>query len=268
MLKENNSLQDTIKGNISRIEELHAGLEKENEIFKAKEIALSDKNHELQVSLTEKTERLKESGSNFNVMQSKITELEKVNMIVKKEVDDLKKLQGNDKDLNLIMLRKMFADLKKEKEKLEESRIKDTEELKKQKIILEEDLRTAHVEIKDISDEKNTFMKLFKNMNELLEIKGINIPPVNGENIPNESMFVCEKCDYKTSDKDLLKMHKRNHHENVSIRYPCEHCNQQFKDKTALIEHNECYHSENKCNRCAFKTRTRYALLKCSTQLS
>ena len=36
-------------------------------------------------------------------------------------------------------------------------------------------------------------MKLFKNMNKLFEMKGKNITPVNGENIPSETIEILKK---------------------------------------------------------------------------
>ena len=77
--RENNSLNETIKGNLKRIEELQSEPEKESEALQVKENEFDTKNKTLQDTLIEKVERLNESGRNYNDMKSKLIELEVAN---------------------------------------------------------------------------------------------------------------------------------------------------------------------------------------------
>ena len=102
--KENRSLNDTVMGNMKRIEDLQSEVEREILAFKDKESELFLKNNVLEDKVEEQKKRLLGSGHNFNALNVKKTEIENSNKNLEKEISDIRKLQGNDKDLNLAML--------------------------------------------------------------------------------------------------------------------------------------------------------------------
>ena len=60
----------------------------------------------------------------------------------------------NSEDVNLLMLRKLHSDLKKEVIKLNETHKKETESLRKDKKRLDDELRTAVIENRNSDDGK------------------------------------------------------------------------------------------------------------------
>ena len=102
------------------------------------------------------------------VIQEKDGEVERLKALHEKEISDLKSLSTDNSDLNLKRLKKMYADLKKEKQKSEDNFKKDTESLKKQKAVLESELLTAGKVTKNKDEERMVILRIFDGMQEVM----------------------------------------------------------------------------------------------------
>ena len=147
---------------------------------------------------------------------------------VDKELKDLvtetsKNVDGqatSNDNLTLKRLRKIHADLEKEKKKMEENHIRETDSIIKAKRDIEEELRTMHVNIKDLKQERKTFMNIFNCMTELLDQKNIKFPvpkvvidlgrqetSSDCSNKTSPPLFVCDSFEYSTAYRELLIKH-------------------------------------------------------------
>ena len=63
----------------------------------------------------------------------------------------------------------------------------------------------------------------------------------------------CNECDFKSTQKSNLKLHKRSKHEGVT--YPCDECDYKATQPGNLKQHKESIHLGVKfsCNVCDFK---------------
>ena len=130
-----------------------------------------------------------------------------------KDINDLKSVQTDNVDLNMKRLKKMYADLKKEKTKAEDVHKKENDQLKKQKSDLESQIFIASKENKDKDDERKTILKIFDGMNEMLA--RMNLPNMISRDESSNSTttnFPCDKCDSNFSDSVSLKKHKDEKH--------------------------------------------------------
>ena len=107
-------------------------------------------------------------------------------------------------------MRKTHADLKKEVKKQEDANRKDTEELRKQKKILEEELRTATMENRNFGDEKSTMADVLKCLKELLGNK-VEENRVHAE-LGARKKYSCVKCEYEGTGKESLEKHMHDKH--------------------------------------------------------
>lgn len=74
-----------------------------------------------------------------------------------------------------------------------------------------------------------------------------------------EKIHKCDKCEFKTHDKDSLRAHQKVHD---TKRYACKDCNKEYKKKETLMWHWKKQHSDQDhksfhCSSCEFKTHHR-----------
>ena len=111
-----------------------------------------------------------------------------------KELNELRSLQTDNGDLNLRRLKKMYADLKKEKLKVEENNKKDIDALRKQKALLETELHTSCKESKNKEEERTTMLRIFDGMQEVLG-KITSLTNTSAPDQPSKE-YACEICEY------------------------------------------------------------------------
>ena len=63
----------------------------------------------------------------------------------------------------------------------------------------------------------------------------------------------CEKCKYKTTTKEYLRIHRRSIHD--GIKYPCDKCDYKATQSSSLWQHNKTVHEGIKypCHQCDYK---------------
>ena len=144
-----------------------------------------------------------------------------------KELNELKSIDSENGDLNLKRLKRMYADLKKEKNKVEENYKKDIDSLKKQKTDLEGELSTTSKDNKNKEDERNTLVKIFEGMNEMFARLDISTTSNPGTG----QTFSCDSCAFKSNDSIDFNLH------NANTKHTCEVCSEEFSIKTTLEEH-------------------------------
>ena len=171
---------------------------------------------------------------------------------------------GNE-SLTLKRLRKIHADLEKEKKKMEEVHSKESGALTKAKMDLEEELRSSIATNKDLKQERKTLMGIFNCMTEVLDQKNVKIPAPKividlEEDSQNDEvplvpqMFACHICDYKTGKKEFLTKHISSDHRQ---QFSCEICSFKSETQELLAKHQRFQHSKNiSCEFCGFKTDT------------
>ena len=71
--------------------------------------------------------------------------------------------------------------------------------------------------------------------------------------------YLCDKCDYKTTDQELLNTHVNfSHDEPIPEKFTCEECKDEFNEKTKLEEHQETHKKQISylCDLCAQETNS------------
>ena len=135
----------------------------------------------------------------------------------------------------------MHSDLKRDVQKLNESHRKETESLMKEKINLEEELRTATLENKNKQDEKATMSGLLECLQQFLSKQKAQVSEQTRD-------IKCKQCDFIANDEASLQTHIQDTH--VLVYYPCEVCDEQFRDKQALKEHRLVHARKYRCEQC------------------
>ena len=69
------------------------------------------------------------------------------------------------------------------------------------------------------------------------------------------AIFECDQCDYKSTTKSALKLHRNSLH--TMVKQTCLNCGSQFSSKSALRRHVESIHKGKKypCDACGYLTR-------------
>ena len=149
------------------------------------------------------SEQLQEEEQNNykRTIAEKEEEIERIKSEHIREVNELKSLQTGNEDLNLKRLKKMYADIKKDKQKSEEIYKKDIEDMKKQKAVLEEEIIIGSKESKNKDEERMTILKIFDGMQEMMG--KMNSMTKNAANEP-ASDYACTLCNYKCNDCIVL----------------------------------------------------------------
>ena len=67
------------------------------------------------------------------------------------------------------------------------------------------------------------------------------------------SGYSCDKCKYKTTTKEYLRIHRRSIHD--GIKYPCDKCDYKATQSSSLWQHNKSVHEGIKypCDQCDYK---------------
>ena len=60
--------------------------------------------------------------------------------------------------------------------------------------------------------------------------------------VPEEEVFKCDSCDFKTIHQHGLKSHQTKMH-TQKIKHPCDQCDEQFETNKKLKSHIYCIHS-------------------------
>ena len=163
------------------------------------EIKLTAKNVEIDGEKREKERILKEVDVKNKDFHSRISQMEgelkmkdnELEKAKKEHADFVKEVNDNSEDINLLRLRKTHAELKKDFNKLNDSHKKETEAIKKDRKMLEDELRTATLENININAEQTTMNDLFKCMKEfigkapdkLVQSHGIDVTNVNSKEL-------------------------------------------------------------------------------------
>ena len=193
-----------------------------------------------------------ELNNHKKTIQEKNEEIQSLKSDHLKEIDELKSIQTGNTDLNLKRLKKMYADMKKDKLKVEETLKKDLDVLKKQKAALEEEIITGSKESKNKDEERMTILKIFEGMQELMG--KMNNQTLN-TNTP-VSEFVCDSCDYKTNNSAQLKQHKDDQH-GRTVLYACNICDKKCTDIDSLKIHKRSHVKKKyECKDCRYKAET------------
>ena len=92
----------------------------------------------------------------------------------------------------------------------------------------------------------------------------------NSENTENsvietkqiDGKFHCEICEYSTSRKSNIKLHKTVHDKNIGLTYKCEECNFKTKSKSHLKSHMLAKHEGLRfdCDFCRYQTAYKKSL--------
>lgn len=172
----------------------------------------------------------------------------------------VKEVNDNSEDINLMRLRKTHAELKKEYNKLSESHKKEVDVVKKDKKRLEEELRVATLENRNVIDGQTTMNDLFKCMQEVI----VKISAKEADNSANTSTTVikysCDRCDYEGESHEILEEHKKkSHFVNSRILYACEGCDEKFLNANSLQEHRRKKH-KIQCDQCIFMANSKSEL--------
>ena len=209
--------------------------------------------------------------SNFDVMQSlaeKTDENDKLKEEIKQAKEQLdeitKSSNANAEDVNITRLRKAYSNLEKEKKKQEDVHKKRVNELEKAKIDAEEELKLATMKQKDAEDEKDTIVKIFGCMKQLIDRNPIDIPKFTPSDKNNQESndsstgavkkFSCSECDYQGENLPRLNQHKKDKHlVDLTVNYPCEVCDYNAENMDELRSHKKSLHQYD-CNLCDYST--------------
>jgi len=109
--------------------------------------------------------------------------------------------------------------------------------------------QTAHLDKSDEHRKENNSLRSIEN-----EDKNYSFLTDHFDTDSSEATtFNCDRCDYKTTRKEYLRIHKRSIHDGV--KYPCNECDYKATQSSSLLQHKRSVHDGVKyqCAQCDYK---------------
>ena len=197
--------------------------------------------------------QVEESAKNLSDKEETIEKMKTDHL---RELNELKSIQTDNNDLNLKRLKKMYADLKKEKLKSEENYKRETEDLKKQKALAQTELLIACKENRNKDEERMTILRIFDGMQEVLG--KMNSMTMNASTADRAVEYNCDKCTYKSTDNDRLKNHKSEQHRETTVNYyACTICDTKCTNLNSLNDIKKTHMKKHRCGHCLFTANSK-----------